>query len=149
MEIHSRLNREIDYSPWVFGPLLIGLLKQIVSSSLALDHHLVERTSIAAQTTVTRRIINPSFNFLILSLGVTGSPSSALNQTTMTLEDGEVGRRYFDTCPLATVAGRVGASSPLPLPLVHLKGRPLDLILTNGSSTNLDFVEILFRGIRF
>lgn len=149
MEIHSRLNREIDYSPWVFGAGVLGAINRIVASSYALDHHIAVRIPLGAGATDTRRLINPSFNFLILTVAATGSPLAALSQTRITLEDGEVGRRYLDRCPIRSVCDRIGATTPLPIPLVHLKGRPLDLILTNESATALDFIEIVLRGLRF
>jgi len=123
-------------------------LKKIVGSSYALDHHIVVRQTVSAGQTVISRLINPSFNFLILSVGITSDSASGLPNILVSLEDGEVGRSYVKEIPATSFAGRVGEGQPFPLPLVHLKGRPLDLTLKNTSASDVG-VEVVFRGIRF
>lgn len=150
MEIQSRVNLEYDLRLFPYGRELLERIERLGESSFSKDFHLVVRkTGLAGNSRTTERIVNPSFNLLILTIAISGSPEAVLRRTRLTLQDGTTGRFYWEMAS-APLAGAVLGKAPLwGIPILNLKGRALDLTIENASATTLDLLEIVFRGVKF
>jgi hypothetical protein len=159
MEIQSRVNLEYDLRLFPHGKALLERIERLGESTWAKDHHVVVRkTGIAPLSVTTERIVHPSFNFLILVISASGQPESVFRNVALSLSDGTTGRVYWGSpgpaglrgvrAPL--VGGVLGTVPLWGIPILLLKGRPLDLTIRNRSTTQaLDLLEIVFRGVRF
>jgi|GEM_PF-6871571 len=147
MEIHSRVNVEYDLRLFPHARALVERLERLGESSYSKDHHIVIRKANFSGTS-TERIVNPHYNFLVLTVGISGSPTAALRETRITLADGMMGRIYMDA-PAQVAGAPIGRAPLWGIPILLLKGKPLDLTLHVGGGLTLDVLEIIFRGIRF
>jgi hypothetical protein len=124
----------------------VDRIERLGESSFSKDHHHVIRLATFSGS-ITQRIVNPHYNFLILTVGLTGTPTPAFREARLTLADGTTGRVYWRDVPAPVVGSPTGDTPLFGVPILLLKGRPLDL--TIRAPLVLDVLEILFRGIRF
>jgi hypothetical protein len=150
MEIQSRLNLLHDYRQFAHGPILVQAIRDVARSGATLDHiHVVQIPTLAAGATHLARIVKREFDFLIVDFGIIGSPTSVLRKCRVSLVDATNGQPLIKASYVPVTVDALPKTPPVTIGVVLEQGNPLDLKIENTSSSQLDFAEAVFSGMKY